>query len=102
MNSTTLVDKKIAGEQDIVADDLCIECKIDICRRVVVSNLALGYTDSYHCIACLAKEKNQPTQELFNYLIHYIQTRPCYMIMWEKSRCDETRRAGCPYRLSCK
>ncbi|MDI6784631.1 MAG: hypothetical protein QME64_11135, partial [bacterium] len=97
----TALDKPSAIEPHTDVGEFCTGCGTGLCRRQVVFNLALGYTEAYSCVTCLAKEKNQPAHELFNYLLHYIQTRPCYMIMWQKSRCDETRNAGCPYRLSC-
>lgn len=81
--------------------EVCTQCGEELCRRQIVLNLALGYETEYICISCLANEKNQTPIVLFNYLLNYIKTRPCYMIMFEKSRCDETRMLGCPYRSSC-
>ena len=98
---TTTLHKQPEINPKIDTAESCNQCDQEICTRQVVFNLALGYTETYTCISCLAKEKNQPAQELFNYLLRYIQTRPCYMIMWEKSRCDETRMLGCPYTSSC-
>jgi hypothetical protein len=82
-------------------EEVCTQCGGELCRRQIVFNLSLGYETEYSCIACLAKDKNQTPIYLFNYVLNYIKTRPCYMIMFEKSRCDETRMQGCPYRSSC-
>ncbi len=101
MTTTTIKPHKRQEFPDLGAEEACIQCGVELCRRQIVLNLALGYETEYRCISCLAKEKNQAPLKLFNYLLNYIKTRPCYMIMFDTSRCDETRIVGCSYRSSC-
>ena len=100
MNTAT-INTKPELEPQLDVEEGCSHCGSTLCQREIVFNLALGYEDAYSCIFCLAKEKKQPVQELFNYLLRYIQTRPCYMIMWEKSRRAETKCSGCQVKASC-
>jgi hypothetical protein len=101
MTTTAIEHTKNKRKADLGNEEVCTQCGEQLCRRQIVLNLSLGYETEYSCISCLAQEKNQAPISLFNYLLNYIKTRPCYMIMFEKSRCDETRMLGCPYRSSC-
>ncbi len=101
MTTTAIKPRTQKLQSELGTEEVCAQCGAELCRRQIVFNLALGYESEYSCISCLANEKNQNPIVLFNYLLNYIKTRPCYMIMFEKSRCDETRMLGCPYRSSC-
>lgn len=64
--------------------NICEHCKIPICGRQIVLNMALGYIERFLCMDCLALENNRSANDMFTYLLSYIQRRPCFQIEWDK------------------
>jgi len=63
---------------------ICEKCKIPICGRQVVLNMALGYIERSLCMDCLAIENKKSADEMFSYLLSYIKRRPCFQTEWDR------------------
>ncbi|MDX2108034.1 MAG: hypothetical protein SFY67_16680 [Candidatus Melainabacteria bacterium] len=74
-------------------------CQQIVCTRQEVINLALGFTEDFRCIHCLAKdlEASGDTLALLMRMKDYVSSRPCFAKEWQKY----TDQKQCPSPGTC-
>ncbi len=74
-------------------------CEQLVCTRQEVINLALGFTEDFRCIHCLAKdlEASGDTLSLLLRMKDYVNSRPCFAKKWQKY----TKEIECPSKTTC-
>ncbi len=74
-------------------------CDRILCTRQEVINLALGFTEDFRCIHCLATdlEASKDAQLLLLRMKDYVNSRPCFAKEWQKY----TSGKDCPSPNTC-
>jgi len=74
-------------------------CTQIVCTRQEVINLALGFTEDFRCIHCLAKdlEASGDTVALLLRMKDYVNSRPCFAKEWQKY----STKKDCPSPDTC-
>jgi len=60
----------------------CQECGAALCGHEMLMSLVAGYKESPRCLSCLARLLGQRREQLRDYLLGYIKSRPCRQSGW--------------------
>ncbi len=63
---------------------VCCQCASSLCLRKQVLNLALGETEKFLCLFCLAAAHQQPPEELLQQMRDYVLSRDCFKKQWQR------------------
>jgi len=61
----------------------CCQCSAPLCLRKQVLNLALGETEKFLCLVCLADAHGQKPEELLQQMRDYVLSRDCFKKQWQ-------------------
>ena len=75
----------------------CAACGAPLCLRKQVINLAMGNTETMHCLGCLAKESDETPAGVLANLMSYVQMRDCFAKEWKRY----SDVSFCPDRQGC-
>jgi hypothetical protein len=60
----------------------CDACETDVCERIALINLALGYEETVVCLNCLVVQEEIEATTLLRTTKAYIQSRDCFKKPW--------------------
>ncbi len=57
----------------------------------------MGYAEEQYCLPCLSEMHNQTIDELFDFIIDYVNSRGCFKKEWDKMK----EKFECPLPCDC-
>ena len=73
----------------------CKESGADICKRVWIMNLALGFDEEFSSLSVLSRQFNKTEEEIYDFVLPYIESRDCFKKEWDKLDPQDSCKAKC-------